>query len=128
MKKLLLAVLLLGLAYWGAADAVRSGRLERFLDANPSPVRNAAIEYYWGAGLRYIHHPASAEYRFRRIIKRYPETPYAPLAWVDLITMLEDAGNRSAVLAEAELFIAAFPDHHKAALVRRKIHVLKFGV
>lgn len=128
MRKLLLAVLVLGLGYWGATDFVRSGKLERFLDANPAPVRNAAIEYYWGAALRYIHHPESAEYRFRRIIKVYPETPYAPLAMFDLITLLDDAGKPSAVLAEAELFVETYPDHHKAALVRKKIHVLKFGI
>lgn len=128
MKKILLAALLLGLGYWGVTDFVRSGKLERYLDAHPAPVRNAAIEYYWGAALRYIHHPASAEYRFRRVMKVYPETPYAPLAWFDLISMLEDAGNQSAVLTEAELFVEAYPDHHKAALARNKIHILKYGI
>lgn len=128
MKKLLLAALLLGLGYWGATDYVRSGKLERYLDAHPAPVRNAAIEYYWGAALRYTHHPESAQYRFRRIIKKYPETPYGPMAWFDFITMLDDAGNRPAVLAEAELFLEAYPDHPKAALVRKKVHVLKYGI
>lgn len=128
MKKLLIVVLVLGIGYWGFTDILRSGKLERYLDAHPAPVRNAAIEYYWGAGLRYTHHPASAEYRFRRIIKVYPETPYAPLAWFDLITQLEDAANQQAVLKEAELFVAAYPDHPKAELVRKKIHVLKFGI
>jgi TolA-binding protein len=128
MRTIILIALMLGAGYWAVANTMHNGALERFLDAHPSAVRNAAVEYYWGVALRYTHHNSSAIYRFRRVIEKYPDTAHAPLAWVDVIDIIDERNDRTGVFREAAQFIAAYPDHSKAEYVKKKVYFLQNGI
>lgn len=127
MRKFILfciAVFLLGT--W-TSDFIHSGRFEKFLDAHPNPQVNPRLEYYWGTLLSLANHRTSAEYRFRRVRDQYPGSAYAPLAWVELIELIDDDGDRKAVLSESNSFLEKFRDHSKADFIKRKITYLQHG-
>jgi len=124
MKKLLVFILVIaGIGYW-FKSLVQSGAVERYLDAHPNPALNPQVEYYWGVLLDLANHSQSAMYRYHRVVDKYPRSSSAPLAWVASIELLDDSRK---ALAESERFLAAYPDHPKAELVRRKISIIKNG-
>lgn len=128
MRALIIVVFTLGLGYWIATDYAKEGRVERFLDAHPSSQRNAPVEYYWAMALRLMHNAPAAIYRYRRVVKKYPDTAYAPLAWIEIIDIYYEDNNRESVFREAEQFLAAYADHPKAELVRKKVYFLQSGM
>jgi len=128
MRVVLIVAILVAVGYYTVPDYVHKGNVERLLDAHPSATRNAPIEYYWAETLRLINHDESAIYHFRRIIKKYPDSAYAPLAWVDIIDIFDDRNDREGVFREAAAFMAEYPDHSKVGYVQKKINFLKYGL
>jgi outer membrane protein assembly factor BamD (BamD/ComL family) len=125
MRTFIIVCVLCFLAFAGARDAVRSGRLERFLDAHPQASRNAAIEYYWGVLAGLANRELAAEYRFLRVMEKYPETTYAPLAWAERIDLLFDRGNRPLVLQESTQFLEKYSSHPKADIIRKRVYYIQ---
>jgi outer membrane protein assembly factor BamD (BamD/ComL family) len=128
MRTLIILAIIVGLGYLTVTNYVRNGKVEQFLDAHPATLRNAAIEYYWGVGLRYTHYDQAAIFRYRRVIQKYPDTAYAPLAWVDIIDMLDEQKDREGVFREVAQFVVNYPDHPKVEYLRKKVYFLQSGI
>ena len=128
MKKLLIFIVLLaGLIYW-FKGYVKSGNLEKYLDAHPSESINPSVEYYWGMMLNFADHKDSAVYRLSRVVSRYPQSSYAGDAWIECILILDDMGNRPRVLEEAKSFLQSeYSNNPRAEVIRRKIAVIEHG-
>jgi outer membrane protein assembly factor BamD (BamD/ComL family) len=125
MRTFIIVCAVIFLAGIGARDADRNGAFERFLDTHPHPQRNAAIEYYWGILVGLANHAQSAHYRLHRVVEKYPQTRYAPLAWAELIDRLFDEGKRPQVLEESAKFLSQYPDHFKAEIIKKRVYYIQ---
>jgi outer membrane protein assembly factor BamD (BamD/ComL family) len=125
-KFLVLTIIVAVVAVW-CKGFVRSGRMDDYLDRHPNPQLNAPLEYYWGVLLELVSHTSSAEYRFERVQDKYPKSEYAPLAWSEIIEMLDGQGKHDQVVLEGKKFLVTYPQHPKAELIRRKIAVIEDG-
>ena len=126
MRKFFVFVILVVLAGVGLKDFIRSGECDAVLD-RLKPSISAPIEYYWGVLLEMANRDQSALYRFGRVREKYEKTPYAPLAWAEQIEILDDKGDRNGVMEEGKQFLAAYPDHPRAEIIRRKLVVIENG-
>jgi hypothetical protein len=129
MKKLVIfIVIVVGTGFW-FKNFVQSGQLERYLDSNPNPTVNPAVEYYWGMLLSFANHNQSAVYRFTRVIAKYPKSEYAPLAWVEYIETLDNMGDRAKTIEQSKIFLQSeYADHPKAEIVRKKVKFYEQGL
>ncbi|MCX5778671.1 MAG: hypothetical protein NTU66_05590 [Elusimicrobia bacterium] len=128
MRTILLLAIAVGLGYWIVTDTMNNGKLEQALDTYLSPANAASVEYFWAGALSIIGHTPAALYRNRRVIQKHPDSLYAPLAWVDIIDLLDAQHDRAGVFREADQFVAAYPQHPKVAYVRKKVNVLQSGI
>lgn len=110
-----------------SVDFVRSGKLERFLDAHPNPRLNSAVEYYWAILLDLSGRKESALYRYERVKDNYEKMNYAPMAWSNMITIYFEDNKRSVVMEECEKFIEKYPGHPKVELCKKRINFIKHG-
>lgn len=127
MRKFVLVCLLLFGAAYLINDFVVSGRFEKFMDTHPNEHINPAVDYYWAMLASLANHNIPAKYHALRVMEKYPESPYAPKAWVEIINMLYDEENRPRVIEEGNKFLEKYPDHPRADLVRKKIVFLQQG-
>jgi hypothetical protein len=126
-KFVIFVVFVAALAFW-FKSFIQSGQLDRYLDANPNPSVNPAVEYYWGMILDFANHKQSAVYRFSRVAAKYPKSEYAPLAWAESIETLDDMNDRKRVIEESEKFInSQYASHPKAEKIRRKLMFIQHG-
>ncbi|MBN1621048.1 MAG: hypothetical protein JW871_00470 [Endomicrobiales bacterium] len=127
MKKLFFLLLIFVLIFAWARNFIVSGRFEIFLDNHPNPQLNSKIEYYWASALSLFNHRETAKYRYKRIIDKYPETIYHPLAWFEYINVLEVSGQKNEAVREAAKFIENYPEHSKTRIVQKKLEIMKYG-
>lgn len=122
---LIVAILVAAAGFW-TKSIVQNGALERFLDAHPHAQINPSLEYYWAFLLNISRHTMSADYRYGRVIEKYPDSKYAPRASLDLIELVDS--DRSRVMAESRGFLEKYPKHPKAELIRKKLEVMEHGI
>lgn len=127
MKKLIVIVLVFaGFLYW-FNDFSRTGKLEKYLDAHPNASLNSRIEYCLAVLTDIANKNESAEIRYRRIITIYPDTSITPSAWVKMIELIDKRNDRNLVLLESAGFLEKYPNDQGAAIIRRKVEVIKHG-
>ena len=126
MRIMLLLLIAAAVAGFWLKDAAQKGRIDRYLDTHPNVKFNSTVEYYWGSLLELAQHAKSAQYRYRRVMERYPESKYAPNAWVAYIQLIDD--DRQKVVAESKRFIETYASHPKAELLRKKLLVMEQGI
>ena len=119
-KIIVLLAVIIALMFW-SLNFVKSGKFERYLDNHPNEALNSSIEYYWTLTLELAGRVDSAKYRYQRIMEKYPDTEYAPLAWFALIEGMDEGGSRGLVLDECNKFIEKYPTHPKSDVLRKKI-------
>ncbi len=127
MRKFILVCLIIFGAGYLVKDYVASGRFERYMDAHPNARINPAVDYYWAMLASLANRSVSAKYHAGRVLKLYPDTPYAPKAWAEYINVLYDEDNKNKVLEEGEKFLEKYPNHPRAAIIRKKILFLQHG-
>jgi hypothetical protein len=128
VKKIVIALCVIGALVYYAKGFVQSGQLERYLDTYANPAMNAKIEYYWGMLLEFANHDRSALYRLERVTKKYADLPEGSDAWAAYIQLLDSTGSRAAALQQAQLFLEKFPNHAKAEVIRKKISFYTHGM
>ena len=106
---------------------VKSGRLPAYLDAHPDAKRNACIEYYWGMAGNLADHKEPALRKYRGVVEKYPDSKYAPLAWYETIHLIDGHEPNENIVREGNRFLARYPSHPKAELVRKKIIFIEHG-
>lgn len=127
MRKFVLVCLILFGAGYLIKDFVVSGRFEKFMDTHPNEHINPAVDYYWAVLANLANRYTPAKYHALRVMEKYPDSPYAPKAWADIIDMLFDEENRPRVMEEGNKFLEKYPDHPRAEIIRKRIIVLEHG-
>lgn len=127
MRKFVLACILIFGAGYFVKDFVVSGKFERFMDTHPNARINPAVDYYWAVLANLSKHSAAVKYHAARVMEKYPDSPYAPRAWAEVINLLYDAGNKPAMLDEGNKFLEKYPDHPAAEKIRKKVAFLDHG-
>lgn len=90
---------------------------ETFIDLYPNhPLTPKA--FFWIGDIQYIYlnDPLQALYSYRRIVKKYLKSEYAPKAqWKIAKILCEDLLEKSRCIKEYQIFIKLFPKHPRAA-------------
>ena len=128
MKKLLIFIAVIVALALFLNDFLRSGKMENFFDSHPKPAFDSKIEYGVAFLADLANHKKSAEKRYKRIMEKYPDEYIAPYAWVDLIELYEENGDKDSELPLAKEFIEKYPNHEKTALIERKISIIEHGI
>ena len=124
---LIVAAVVLGTGFW-LNGFISGGGFDRYLEDNFNPSFNAKVQYYIGAGMDLAAHTESAMQKYQKVYVQYSETETAPLALFSYIKLLEEQGKTGFVLKAGEIFLARYPDHPKAELVKRKMEIIKHGM
>ncbi|HBU69075.1 MAG TPA: hypothetical protein DEE98_01685 [Elusimicrobia bacterium] len=125
MKGIFAFIFAVIILFFSAVWFAKSGHLQAFLDSHPNTVVNPQLEYYWAVGLELSGREDSAVRRYARVLEKYPDSEYAPLAWFASIDYFDSMGNRPMVTEEGQKFLDKYPDHPKSELIRKKLEYIK---
>jgi len=124
MKKFIIfLVLVIVVGFW-AADYVKSGKLQNYIDANSSKEWAPKAQYHLGVWTYNAAYNDKAEYCFKHLMEKYPKSPYVVESLYHIGKIYEETNRLSEAREIYKKLLNEFPNYKKAELVRKKYNYL----
>jgi outer membrane protein assembly factor BamD (BamD/ComL family) len=127
MKKFLIFLVVVILAFVWAKDFVASGKFEKYLDEHSNEKIVPQVEYSWGILLALGSRYEAAIKKYNKVIEKYPKSDLAPLAMAAINDAFYELEQNSNVLAQGKIFLEKYPTHYKAEIIRRRMQFIQHG-
>lgn len=124
MRKFLLFALIVGGSLWWFKGALRSGKIQAYLDRQTHQTWAPAAQYYLASWYSLVEDLTQATTGYWRITKRFPTSSFTERAHFRMLETRERMHlPRAHVMEEHRKFLEKYPDGKFARKVRKRLEL-----